>query len=192
VAASVTPLVNFGRVHVSLLLRCVPPSARAVAGAEQEHAGAVAGAEQEHAGAVAGAEQEHAARLSLRLLAQLLRHSLERPNGWQLLPLLHHLFHERANTPARTCSFSSAAASSPPSRRSSRRASCRPLPRCSTWGPRRRAKGPTRRAIGPTQRAEGPAHATRPLRCLVPQAACRPCHLLRCWVPFLARAVIRV
>jgi hypothetical protein len=65
VAASVTPLVNFGRVHVSLLLRCVPPSARAVAGAEQ-----------------------HAARLSLRLLAQLLRHSLERPNGWQLLPLL--------------------------------------------------------------------------------------------------------
>jgi hypothetical protein len=106
VAASVTPLVNFGRVHVSLLLRCVPPSARAVAGAEQEHAGAVA-----------GAEQEHAARLSLRLLAQLLRHSLERPNGWQLLPLLHHLFHERANTPARTCSFSSAAASSPPTGR---------------------------------------------------------------------------
>jgi hypothetical protein len=80
VAASVTPLVNFGRVHVSLLLRCVPPSARAVA----------------------GAEQEHAARLSLRLLAQLLRHSLESPNGWQLLPLLHHLFNERANTPALT------------------------------------------------------------------------------------------
>jgi hypothetical protein len=91
VAASVTPLVNFGRVHVSLLLRCVPPSA-----------GAVAGAEQEHARAVAGAEQEHAARLSLRLLAQLLRHSLESPNGWQLLPLLHHLFNERANTPALT------------------------------------------------------------------------------------------
>jgi hypothetical protein len=82
VAASVTPLVNFGRVHVSLLvlLRCVPPSARAVA----------------------GAEQEHAARLSLRLLAQLLRHSLERPNGWQLLPLLHHLSDECANTPALT------------------------------------------------------------------------------------------
>ena len=91
VAASVTPLVNFGRVHMSLLLRCVPPSARAVAGAEQEHARAVA-----------GAEQEHAARLSLRLLAQLLRHSLERPNGWQLLPLLHHLSNERANTPALT------------------------------------------------------------------------------------------
>ena len=76
---------------MSLLLRCVPPSARAVAGAEQEHARAVA-----------GAEQEHAARLSLRLLAQLLRHSLERPNGWQLLPLLHHLSNERANTPALT------------------------------------------------------------------------------------------
>jgi hypothetical protein len=91
VAASVTPLVNFGRVHVSLLLRCVPPSARAVAGAEQEHARAVA-----------GAEQEHAARLSLRLLAQLLRHSLETPNGWQLLPLLHHLSDECANTPALT------------------------------------------------------------------------------------------
>ena len=158
VAASVTPLVNFGRVHVSLLLRCVPPSARAVAGAEQEHAGAVA-----------GAEQEHAARLSLRLLAQLLRHSLERPNGWQLLPLL-----------LLGCRLLASR-----SRRSSRRASCRPLPRCSTWGPIRRAKGPTRRA-------EGPAHATRPLRCLVPQAACRPCHLLRCWVPFSARAVIRV
>ena len=76
---------------MSLLLRCVPPSA-----------GAVAGAEQEHARAVAGAEQEHAARLSLRLLAQLLRHSLESPNGWQLLPLLHHLSDECANTPALT------------------------------------------------------------------------------------------
>jgi uncharacterized membrane protein len=66
VAASVTPLVNFGRVHVSLLvlLRCVPPSARAVA----------------------GAEQEHAARLSLRLLAQLPRLPPPRLKAGQLPP----------------------------------------------------------------------------------------------------------
>jgi hypothetical protein len=88
VAASVTSLVNFGTVHVSLLLRCVPPK-------HARRRGRRAGACGRRRGRIAGA-------CSLRLLAQLLRHSLERPNGWQLLPLLHHLFDERANTPALT------------------------------------------------------------------------------------------
>ena len=80
-AASLSVCVNFGEVHVSLLLCSAPAASKAERSASAHPTAASHPSEERSASAVS--------QLSLHVLARLLRHSLELPDGWRFLPLVH-------------------------------------------------------------------------------------------------------
>ena len=107
VNATVGACVNFGEVHVSLVLQCTRAPPVDVTDSRRDNANGVhapASAAAAHEGSSASHDDEeetsastpqHAADLALRLLATLLRHALELRDGWRILPLTHALLATR-------------------------------------------------------------------------------------------------